>query len=154
MALIVLECSGKKEFEPRFEEHIYKELKRARDTKDRFGSLDYTKFEDCNDDALKNLATSWGPFQLMGYQCIQMDVSIQDIRGLHSIYWGAYWIHKRYGKKLEKNELSNAFHIHNTGKPVPKDGKHTTYNPEYVPKGLAYYKYFKDKIKSEEIKKQ
>ena len=36
---------------------------------------------DASDDALKNLATSWGPFQLMGYQVIPLDLNIADIRG-------------------------------------------------------------------------
>ena len=146
LSLIVLECSGRKVFEPRFEEHIYKELKRARDTKGRFGTMSYKKFKDANDDALRNLATSWGPFQLMGYQCIDLDVKITDIRGENSVYWGCYWIKKRYGKYLKKNELSHSFHIHNTGRPVPKTRKHETHNPKYIQNGLAYYNYFRKKI--------
>ena len=150
LALIVLECSGKKEIEPRFEAHIYKELKRARDTKDRFGSMSYKKIKHCNNTDLQNLATSWGPFQLMGYQSIEMDVRLEDIKGSHSVYWGCYWIYKRYGKYLKKDELTNAFHIHNAGRPAPKNGEFETHNPNYIKNGLAYYAYFKQRIKEAE----
>ena len=143
MALIVLECSGRKNFEPRFEKHVFEQLKAARDKNKPFGSITKNTIKDANDDALKNLATSWGPFQLMGYQCIELDVLVNDIRGKHAVYWGIYWIKKRYGKYLKKGKYEDAFHIHNTGRKIPFTGIHQTHNPDYVENGINYMKYFR-----------
>lgn len=150
MAVIVLECSGRKNFDPRFERHVYEQLKNARDKNKRFGSITRKTIHDASNEALKNLATSWGPFQLMGYQCIELDVLVNDIRGKNAIYWGAFWIKKRYGKLLRKGQFDHAFHMHNTGRKIPFSGKHTTHNPNYVANGLGYLTYFK---KLEEAKK-
>ena len=81
----------------------------------------------------------------MGYQCIELEVNVADIRGEHAIYWGVYWMKKRYGKYLEQKDFANAFHIHNTGQPIPINGKHSTHDPNYVSKGLKYMDFFAKK---------
>ncbi len=142
-SLATLECSGKIEFTPRFEQHVYEELKKVRDKKKRrYGSIKRKDLNGDSDGALRNLATSWGPFQLMGYQCLELGVRVQDIRGKDNVYWGIYWINKRYGKVLRKGNYEDAFHIHNTGKPVPKNGIPFTHDPKYIEKGLIYMDYF------------
>ncbi len=149
LALIVLECSGDKEKEivPRFEKHVYKKLKNVRDKKSAsYGSIKYNTIHDSSDDALKNLATSWGPFQLMGYQSIELDLNVSDIRGDRSLYWGMYWIKKRYGKYLRKKDFKNSFHIHNAGHRYPLVGGPNTHDPKYVPHGLSYVNYFKNRL--------
>ena len=146
LALIVLECSGKKEVKPRFESHIYDQLVDARDHGKSFGSITNKQISDADNAALRNLASSWGPFQLMGYQCIELEVFVHHLRGEHSIFWGVYWIKKRYGKYLDKEKYGDAFHIHNTGRPIPLIGPHRTYDPNYVSRGLAYMEYFEKEI--------
>ncbi len=142
-ALITLECSGLKPPKSRFESHVFEQLKKVRDKQiTNYGSITYKTIGDASDDALKNLATSWGPFQLMGYQCIELDVHVKDIRGSNSLYWGIYWIDKRYGKYLKNEDYKSAFHIHNTGQPFPSDGASRTYDPKYVEKGLVFMRYF------------
>lgn len=143
-ALITLECSGRKEFKPRFENHVYQKLKKVRDKHSKnFGSITNTIIRNATDDALKNLATSWGPFQLMGYQCIELGVHLQDIRGKDALYWGVFWINKQYGKRLRRGEFKDAFHIHNTGQPLPNNNIAKTHDPKYIDKGLEYMLYFK-----------
>ena len=149
LALIVLECSGqeKEDIEPRFENHVYKKLKTVRDnTSASYGSITQKTIFDSSDDALKNLATSWGPFQLMGYQCIELGVNVADIRGKQSLYWGVYWINERYGNNLRANDFKNAFHIHNAGHHYPKTGGPNTHDPKYVENGIHYAKYFEHKL--------
>ena len=142
-ALISLECSGRNKFSPRFEKRIYTSLKEVREgVYDHFGSIKRATIQNASNDALKNLASSWGPFQLMGYQCIELGVNVKDIRGDKSLYWGIYWINKRYGKYLRKKKYKDAFHIHNTGQPMPHFGKPYTYDPNYIPKGMKYISYF------------
>jgi len=139
MALVVLESSGANPIEPRFEKHVYKKLKLFRDGDlNRFENLNKESLKDASDEALENLAKSWGPFQLMGYKCLKLGVKINDIRGDNSLYWGVYWINKEYGDYLRRNKLEQAFRIHNTGSPSG-----ATYNSRYVRDGLKHIKYFK-----------
>ena len=142
-ALIVLECSGKKPVKPRYEKHIFNRLKKVRDQKGRtFEKIDQSVIGDASDEALKNLARSWGPLQLMGYKCLHLDVKVNDIRGEDALDWGARWIKMEYGHLLRKKRYADAFHYHNTGKLFPKDSITSTHDPKYVENGLAYIEYF------------
>ena len=142
-ALIVLECSGKKPVKPRYEKHIFNKLKKVRDKNGiTFEQITQKMISDASDDALKNLSKSWGPFQLMGYKCLYLDVRVNDIRGDDALEWGAKWIKLEYGHLLRKKRFKDAFHYHNTGSLYPKDGAPTTYDPKYVEKGMKYIDYF------------
>jgi len=142
-ALCMLECSGRKIVPPRFEAHVYKKLKQVKEGKlSQYEHVTPAMLYDATDDALKNLASSWGPFQLMGYKCLLLNIKIADIRGEHAIYWGAKWINETYGNKIRQGKYKDAFHLHNTGKPYPKMGKPRTYHPDYVPNGLAFMEYY------------
>lgn len=145
MALVMLESSGKKDVPARFEPAVFQKLKDIRDG--RLSSLENitrNDIADASDEALKNLASSWGPFQLMGYKCLHLDVKIKDLRGVNSLYWGVYWIDRTYGDYIRKGRYADAFHIHNTGHPIPKNGKYKTYDPNYIKNGLEYMEYFKE----------
>jgi len=142
-ALIVLECSGKKPVKPRYERHIFKRLKKVRDQKGRtYETITHEMIADASDEALKNLAKSWGPFQLMGYKCLHLDVKVKDLRGDNALDWGAKWIQLEYGHLLKKKRYRDAFHYHNTGKTYPKSGIPTTHDPKYVDNGLKHMAYF------------
>lgn len=148
LALATLESSGKKNPKKRFEKKVYYHLKGVRDKKYKsFGSIKRKKLRGLSDAAIKNLATSWGPFQLMGYQAFELGVYVSDIRGKASVKYGIKWCNNRYGKYLQKKEYYHCFHIHNTGKPHPKFGKPFTHDPEYISKGLKYMAYFDLKLK-------
>ncbi|MBT8196695.1 MAG: hypothetical protein KJO64_09710 [Bacteroidia bacterium] len=142
-ALVVLECSGRKEIEPRFEKHVYERLKKVQNGElENFEAVTQQLIHDASDDALVNLASSWGPFQLMGHKCLLLDIKIKDLRGPEALKWGVQWIDMTYGKRLEKSQYQDAFHIHNTGQSFPADGIARTHDPEYVSKGLSYMKKF------------
>jgi hypothetical protein len=150
-SLIILECSGLKNVKPRFERHIYNRLVDVREKRlDRFENIKYDDLKDASNDALKNMARSWGPFQIMGYKCIWLDIQLQDLRGDEAVYWGVKWIDKTYGDYIRDERYKDAFHIHNTGRPYPDSGPPKTYDPKYVANGLMYMKYFSDfdKIKA------
>ena len=138
MALLQLECGGRKPAGSRFEKHVFKRLKDVRDgNRESYENVTPRHLADASDAALKNLSTSWGPFQLMGYKCILLEVKIKDIRGPESVYYGAKWIDLAYGKKLREGKYKDCFHIHNTGRPFPSNGKPTTHDPQYIPRGIA-----------------
>ncbi len=79
----------------------------------------------------------------MGYQCVAMNVKVHDIRGDSALYWGMKWIDTAYGRKLRKGRYRDAFHIHNTGRPFPSNGKPRTHDPKYCDHGLSYMERFR-----------
>ncbi|MBO4777896.1 MAG: hypothetical protein J5588_05315 [Bacteroidales bacterium] len=142
-SLACLECSGRTDRPNRFERHVYKRLKNVRDGKlTDYEGVTQKMLHDASDDALKNLATSWGPFQIMGYKCLHLNINVADLRGNDGVYWGVKWINMEYGHLLKKGRYRDAFHYHNTGRVYPANGKPTTYDPNYVSNGLEYMKYF------------
>jgi hypothetical protein len=144
MSLAVLECSGEKPAGHRFEQHVYRELVKVKEGKRRkYESVRKEHLESLSDDELRELASSWGPFQLMGYKIIALGVSIDDIRDEEvAAMEGAKWIQLEYGRFLNKKKWKDAFHIHNTGKRFPLSGRSQTHDPYYVSDGLRYMKYF------------
>ena len=145
-ALCMLECSGKKAIEPRFEPHVYKQLKKVQ--LGELSNYEHVRPEmlaDANDEALRNLASSWGPFQLMGYKCLLLGIKIRDIRGPESVLYGVKWIQMTYGECIKNKQFRDAFHIHNTGQRFPQNGKSKTHDPQYCQKGLRYMKHFESK---------
>ena len=94
-ALISLECSGEIPAGKRFEKGVYEKLKEVQvGSRLRYDGISKNQIKDCSDAAIKNLATSWGPFQIMGYKCIDLGVKIEDLRGDDAIKWGITWINK------------------------------------------------------------
>ncbi len=145
-ALCMLECSGMKVFDQRFEPHVYRKLQAVKSGEIlNYEHVSQTMLADANDEALKNLASSWGPFQLMGYKCLLLGIKVRDIRGDQSVYFGSKWIDMTYGDVLREKRFKDAFHIHNTGGPMPSDGISRTHNRNYINNGLNYMEYFKNK---------
>lgn len=142
-ALCMLECGGRKVFDQRFEPHVYRKLKSVKfNVLSNYEHVTPDMLRDANDEALRNLASSWGPFQLMGYKCLLLGIKVRDIRGPQSVYYGVKWIDMTYGDYLKKGLYEDAFHIHNTGMPLPANSVPKTYDPEYINHGLSYMKKF------------
>ncbi len=147
MALIMLESSGRRVIKPRFEKWVYNELKKLRNNKlEKFEHLTPETVKNADNEALKNLARSWGPCQIMGYKCVSLGITISDLRGEDRIKWALKWINTDYGNYLRAGKYKDAFHIHNTGQAYPKTGKPKTYDPDYVKNGLDYMEYFKKEL--------
>ena len=137
MALIQLESGGRKPAGKRFEVHVFDRLQDVQNgSLEHYENITQEHLTEANDGALRNLATSWGPFQLMGYKCILLERQIRDIRGQDAVQAGIEWIDITYGNVLRKGKYQDAFHLHNTGKPFPKSGPPLTFHPDYVEKGL------------------
>lgn len=144
MALTVLECGGNNPSGSRFEKHVFDRLSNVRSgQRRRYENIKKETIRDASDAALRNLSTSWGPFQLMGYKCVGLNVNVANIRGERSVYYGVKWINEEYGDYLRKGRFKDAFHLHNTGRKMPRNGKSRTHDPKYVDKGLAYMELFK-----------
>ncbi len=148
LALIILECGGHDPCGSRFEPKRFRQLKNLRDGKRRkFESLRRTDLEGKTDDQIRQLATSWGTFQIMGYHTLtlstEMDpIDVDDLTGARAIEIGVHWIDVNYGSLLRDERYKDAFHMHNTGRLYPKIGGPKTYDPQYIPNGLAHMSYF------------
>ena len=139
-ALIVLESSGRKIIPVKYEEHVYKELKKVQiGSKKNYHFVLNKHLKNKTDDDLKNLASSWGPFQLMGYKCIQLNIPLKELHEERAIYWGVKWINDEYGDILRQKRFKDAFHIHNTG-----STKKPTTDPNYAKNGAKFMSYFKN----------
>ena len=142
-ALVTLECSGMKRFNPRFERHVCLRLKQVKAGKHgKYEHVTKRHLSDATDEAIENLATSWGPFQIMGYKCVELDIKIKHLRGDSALYWGVKWIDEEYGNYLRQGRFKDAFHLHNAGTTFPRNGRPRTYDPNYVRNGLKYIDYF------------
>jgi hypothetical protein len=146
LALIVLECSGRIPPQSRFEPAVYEKLKQLRNgTLKKYSTVINSQVRNESDETLKLLATSWGALQIMGYHCYDLGVPIDAlINHRSSLRLGIRWCKRNYGSYLSQENYGNAFHFHNTGKPMPFFGITSTHDPSYVFKGLRYMSSFED----------
>ncbi len=146
MALCMLECGGRRPSPSRFEKHIYRRLMNLKAGKrTHYEKVTIETLKDANESAIKNLASSWGPFQIMGYKVVQEGILIKDLRGPAAVKHGMKWIANEYGHLLKKDRYSDAFHYHNTGKVIGKNRRIKTHSKTYVSDGRKWMKYFKKK---------
>lgn len=144
-ALVILESSATKPAKTRFEPHVYRRLSEVKaGTSERYGQFTTAQMEVLSDNTLRKLATSWGPLQVMGYHCIPMGITVEQLQGPDAIRYSLQWAEKAYGKYLKAGDFKNAFHIHNTGQKFPTSGEAKTTDPNYIPKGLDYIDFFKN----------
>jgi len=108
-ALIVLESSGRSEVPERFEKSIYQKLKKVKAGRMKMENITSDDLKDCSDQALRNLASSWGPFQLMGYHCFRLGISVSDLRGRGSVKWAVKWINDTYGEYIREKNSNKPF---------------------------------------------
>lgn len=142
-ALVVLECSGKKNIPNRFEQGVYDKLVSVKNKEsDSFENITYELLKDTPDSTLRDMASSWGPLQIMGYKCITLGVDVSVLKGKSNLAYSIKWINDTYGKYIKQGKYKDAFHIHNAGKPYPADGTVFTTDPSYVSNGIKYMKYF------------
>jgi hypothetical protein len=144
MALVVLECDGNKPSGFRFESHVYSKLKAVAGGKSkRYGAIRGADIAECGED-IRDLATSHGPLQIMGYHAVGMGICVSELAGDSSIYKAARWMSESpaYMELLAANRFTDAFHLHNTGKVKPKKGSRT-HDPNYCRDGLSLLRWFR-----------
>lgn len=156
LALIILECGGHESPRHRFEPKRFRQLKNLRDGKRRkFEYLRRGDLEGLSDGEIRALATSWGPFQIMGYHTLGLstsgeEVTVEDLSGPKAVEIGIRWVDENYGSLLRQKRYKDAFHMHNTGRLYPKLGGPKTHDPKYVPNGLSHLAYFANGDSDEE----
>lgn len=80
VGLVAVE-SGGRENASRFEPHVFAKLKQVRDGKLlQYNKIRTAQLKDASDAALKNLASSFGATQIMGYWSLALGISLADLR--------------------------------------------------------------------------
>lgn len=133
----------------RFEPGVYRDLIDLRDkgwcivngkTHDHYSGIRQSQLQGLSDDALRNLATSWGMSQIMGWHCINnLHCSIGDLRNpdKHLFYTIQLLKIGESGKYLLRGDLPSVLRIWNTGN---ANGK--TYHESYVDNALLVRKHY------------
>ncbi|MCB1164987.1 MAG: hypothetical protein KDK37_04590 [Leptospiraceae bacterium] len=137
-ALISLEShpAGNRDSQ-RFEPGVYERLLDLKYSGEPFGYIPRNQVQDLSDDKIHQLATSYGLTQIMGYHCLQLGCSIDDLKGEFHLMWAVAYIREHYGKKIAERDWEACFRIHNTGR---ADG--TTSRKDYVERGLKRMEYY------------
>jgi hypothetical protein len=87
--------------------------------------------------SLQNLATSWGPTQIMGYQAMAGEFALSELTNLRTHFFHAVAMledfKKRFNMLLPANGVAgDYFRCWNAGSPTGK-----TFDPDYAPNGLT-----------------
>lgn len=123
----------------RFEPGIYSRLKELKEKGRPFGRIDRNDIRSLTDEELRRLATSYGLTQIMGYHCLSLGCSIDDLSGDYHLNWSILYMREHYGKQLRKKDWEAAFRIHNTGHP-----QGNTSRKDYAERGLARMQYYRN----------
>ncbi|MDH5656559.1 MAG: N-acetylmuramidase family protein [Spirochaetia bacterium] len=137
-ALISLESHppGNRKSE-RFEKNIYERLVQLKQDGRKFGFIERSSLNGKSDRELREFATSYGLTQIMGFHCIELGCTPEDLKGKYHLQWAAAWMQKHYGRKAKQKNWPACFRIHNTGHPGGE-----TYRKDYVERGLARMAYY------------
>jgi len=122
----------------RFEQNIYDRLLELKNDGKNFGRIPRKTVMEKSDKELRDLATSFGLTQIMGFHCLDLGCNPEDLKGMYHLQWAAAWMQKNYGKKARERNWSSCFRIHNTGK-----SQGETHRRDYVERGLARMAYYK-----------
>lgn len=128
----------------RFEPAIYERLRDLKYTARPFARIDRADIRTLSDEQLRRLATSYGLTQIMGYHCLTLGCSIDDLSGPYHLNWAIAYMREHYGRQLRKKEWEAAFRIHNTGHPQGKTSRR-----DYAERGLARMEYYRNWMKRE-----
>ena len=141
-ALITLESSppGNRN-SIRFEKHVYKRLLELKHDNRAYGGLSRTAVSAYSDQTLKQLATSYGLIQIMGYHCLKLGCRVEELKGDYQLQWAAAYMQFHYGTRAKQKAWEECFRIHNTGRPDGRTGRR-----DYVERGLTRMRYYEEWI--------
>ncbi len=125
----------------RFEPEIYERLLQARQGVRPYGRMGPSLLRRYDDAGLKQLATSFGLTQIMGYHCLDLGCDVKDLHSEHHLQWAVAWMHRRYEAYARRGDWEACFRIHNTGRP---NGRTTRL--DYAQRGVVRMAYYNEWI--------
>lgn len=123
----------------RFEPRVYQRLLELKNEGKPFARIQRKRLEGLGDSELRELATSYGLTQIMGYHCLDLGCSIRDLAGSYHLLWSVAYIRRHYLGQVIRKEWASCFRIHNTGR-----AEGTTSRDDYAEKGLLRMQYYDD----------
>jgi ketosteroid isomerase-like protein len=124
----------------RFEKGVYHHLISVRDgLLHSYDNITRKDLAGMSDDAIRNLATSWGCTQIMGWHLIHnLKGTIEDLRDINQHFRYTVQLLKLVGGRyMRDGDLASVLHIWNTGH---ANGK--TYHEDYVTNALKVAKFY------------
>lgn len=121
----------------RFEPNIYRKLQALRDQGTPFGYMKRSALQGKTDTELREMATSHGLVQIMGYHCLHLKCEVSELSGRDQLLWAVAFMQGSYAKAARRHDWESCFRIHNTGR---HDGK--TSRGDYVKRGLIRMRYY------------
>ncbi len=122
----------------RFEPVIYNRLLNLKNHGIPFSNISREKVIHLSDYEIRMLSTSYGLTQIMGYHCLDLGCSIDDLRSSDHLLWSIAYIRKHYLKYVKEKKWDVCFRMHNTGNPFG-----TPHNKDYIKKGMIRIEYYK-----------
>lgn len=139
-ALIANESGGDPQAK-RFEPGVYKHLSAVREGREsRYGNLTRAELLPLDDSGLRNLASSWGLTQVMGYHVARRPGGIEILLDPKTHLNFALGMLAEFAERFSLHatlEFEELFHCWNTGSPYKE-----TYDPRYCERGLARMKIY------------
>lgn len=149
--------NGPKVSSKRFEKGVYADLISLRDNgycwvggskHSTYNKVTRAMIHDANDDAVRNLATSWGCTQIMGYWGLVLGCTIAELRDPRKHFGYTIKLLKLVGGHyMRDGDLTAVLHIWNTGS---ANGK--TYHEDYVDNALKVKKAYDALLKENPFK--
>lgn len=121
----------------RFEPYVYERLVSLKEEGRPFGKIKREAIVFLSDKELRQLATSYGLTQVMGFHCLELGCSIQDLRGPYHLQWAVGYMIRHYPIPAKKRNWEACFRIHNTGL---ADGQ--TSRRDYAQVGINRMRYY------------
>lgn len=142
LAALIAGESGGDPAAKRFEKSVYNKLISVqRGYAAHYGALSSGDLKPLNDDAIRDLATSWGLTQVMGYHVARRPGGIAILKDPATHLKFALGLMGGFAERFQLNvkaEFAEMFRCWNTGKPYGE-----TFDPKYVERGLARIEIYK-----------
>ncbi len=121
----------------RFEPYVYERLRELKENNRSFGKIKRETLLTMSDAQIRQLATSYGLTQVMGFHCLELGCSIADLQGPYHLQWSVEYMMRHYGPHARKRAWEACFRIHNTGRPSGQ-----TTRKDYAEVGQARMRYY------------
>ena len=131
---------------------VYQELKKVREGhQEQYKQIQQHHVIAASDEALRELATSWGIFQIQGYKVVPYGIPLSKLRSQEELEYSVSWIAKSYGHHLKRQEYREVFFLHSPAAPVDQNEISKIQDSKYILNGLKHITWFKKKEHGRQI---
>lgn len=122
----------------RFERSVYRRLLSLKYSDRSFGSIKRSQVANMSDADLLAMSHSYGLTQILGYHCLYLGCTLDELKGKNHLKWAVKWMEINYGDLARDEDWDGCFRFHNTGSASGSPSRR-----DYVDRGLARMKYYR-----------